>query len=54
MEDLIFKNFFVDEVGVVGKGYIELVDEIFGNEILRGVFFSGKDLVYGILEDDIW
>ena len=52
-EDLTLKNFFADEVGEVGKGYIELVDEISGNEILRGVSSSGKDLVHGTSEDDI-
>ncbi|MDE5090439.1 MAG: DUF4347 domain-containing protein [Trichodesmium sp. St18_bin3_1_1] len=53
VEDLTLKNFFADEVGEVGKGYIELVDEISGNEILRGVSSSGKDLVHGTSEDDI-
>ncbi|MEM1168222.1 MAG: DUF4347 domain-containing protein [Cyanobacteria bacterium P01_H01_bin.35] len=52
-EDLTLKDFFAEEAGAVGKGYIELVDEISGYEILTKISSSENDLLKGTSGDDV-
>jgi Ca2+-binding RTX toxin-like protein len=52
-EDLTLKDFFLDEVGKVGKGYIELVDGTSGSEILTSISSSENDLLHGTSADNV-
>ncbi|NES77390.1 MULTISPECIES: DUF4347 domain-containing protein [Okeania] len=52
-DDLTLKDFFAEEAGEVGVGYIELVDEISGSEILTKISSSSNDLLKGTSGNDI-
>ena len=52
-EDLTLKDFFANEVGKVGKGYIELVDGISGSEISTSISSSENDLLHGTSADNV-
>ena len=52
-EDLTLKDFFANEVGKVGKGYIELVDGTSGSEILTSISSSENDLLHGTSADNV-
>ena len=52
-EDLTLKNFFADQIGEVGKGYIELVDGISGSEILTSISSSENDLLHGTSAENV-